>query len=183
MKIFAVYAKVELSVASAWLAGFRRKYDEPYDYHITLKQPCYVDENSLAEIKDKLASVLRELNGGGSELQFNQVAGNPDLPTGGCIMINAKDAPWLKDLQKRITAALANYKDYVKAGSDKWEREFQPHITIARHLSPQQYAAAMTEIPENYQCKGAVREVALAVVNNFNVSEATDPKNLTIYKL
>ena len=48
------YAKVELTKKPNWLDDFRSKYDEPYEYHVTLKQPCVIEEDLIPEIKAKL---------------------------------------------------------------------------------------------------------------------------------
>lgn len=55
MKIFAVYSGLKLSKRPEWLDDFRKKYDDPYEYHIILKQPSYIKkEQQELDIKDKL---------------------------------------------------------------------------------------------------------------------------------
>jgi 2'-5' RNA ligase len=185
MKIFAVYAKVKLTDPPAWLDSFRRKYDDPYDYHVTLKQPCRIDDSAVPEVKRKLSDLFGQMEPLRSEIRllFDTVCADTDRPAGACIMINCYGAGRLHDLQQKIVAALAGYTDYVKVGSGRWETDFQPHITVARHLSPARYAAAMKELPESYQCEGIAAEVALTVVDNLEAEEATNPKNVTVYKL
>ena len=56
--IFAVYARVKLLKKPDWLDDFRIKYDEPYDFHITLKQPSFIDEKQIPLIKEKLDHVF-----------------------------------------------------------------------------------------------------------------------------
>ena len=51
MKQFAVSASVRLTEQPVWLAAFRAKYNQRYDFHVTLKQPCSITEAEVPEVR------------------------------------------------------------------------------------------------------------------------------------
>ncbi len=185
MKIFVITANIKLIEKPDWLDDFRNRYDKPYEYHITLKQPCFVEDQAVEDIKNKLNNLFRNLHTQDRviPLTFNTLKASQDALNKTCIMINTtKDEP-IRKLQKQITANLSTYKNYYKPEYQAYEEYFQPHITIARDLNEQAYQAATKELAQEYTCKGLVTEVKLIVVNKFGPTEANDPKNQTVYNL
>ncbi|MFZ2523318.1 MAG: 2'-5' RNA ligase family protein [Minisyncoccia bacterium] len=185
MKIFVVYAKVKLTKKPEWLDGFRSKYDKPYEYHITLKQPCVLEDAEVPEVKAKLSSLFSSLKISENKiiLTFNSLKVYSELPENTCIMINSESNAELNELQKSILSALGEYKKYFKEKYKKYEEPFIPHITIGRVLDEKAYAEASEVLKQDYTCEGVVSEVVLAVVQNNTVDEVNDPNNQTVYKL
>ena len=51
-KIYAVWAKINLIKKPDWLSKYRKKYNNLYPFHVTLKQPCFIDNKKFNEIKN-----------------------------------------------------------------------------------------------------------------------------------
>jgi len=185
MKIFAVYAKVELTKKPNWLDDFRSKYDEPYEYHVTLKQPCVIEEDLIPEIKAKLNTFFSNLKTPNHKmvLTFNSLNVPMVSPDDICIMINATKVDEIKELQKNILSTLSEYNSYLDIKYKAYEENFQPHITIGRKLDQQSYAMASKELKDDYICEGVITQIILGVVQNDNPTEANDPNNQTVYNL
>ena len=185
MKVFAVYAKVELTKKPDWLDNFRRKYDEPYEYHITLKQPCIIEDGFVPEIKNKLNRLFSDLKNPNHKmvLTFDSLnipmAAQYDI----CIMINATKVDEIKELQKCILSALCEYSSYLDIKYKAYEENFQPHITIGRNLNEQSFLSASKDLKQDFACEGAVTEIVLGVVENDTATEASDPNNQTVFYL
>lgn len=185
MKIFAVYAKVELTQKPDWLDDFRAKYDEPYEYHVTLKQPCVIEEDLVSEIKAKLNTFFSNLKTPNHRilLTFDSLNVPMNVPDDICIMINATKVDEIYKLQKSVLSTLTEYNSYLDIKYKAYEENFNPHITIGRKLNQQSYAMASKELKDNYICEGTITQVVLGVVQNDNPTEANDPNNQTVYNL
>ena len=184
MKIFEVYAKVKLNQKPNWLDDFRFKYDEPFEYHVTLKQPCFIEEDKILDIKNKLNNLFLNLKIPNHEiaLTFDSLKIPPYTPDV-CIMINASNINEILKLQKNVLLVLSEYSQYCEIKTKEYEENFEPHITIAKNLDEQSYLLAAKELEQDYLCEGIVKEVVLVIVDNPNVVEASNPKNQTIFSL
>ncbi len=185
MKIFVVYAKVELVEKPDWLDNFRSLYDKPYEFHVTLKQSSLVEDDKVADIKNKLDGLFSKLNIPNHEiiLTFNSLNVHKDALQDICIMIDAEPNPEINKLQSNIIETLKDYKQYFKLKYEEYEKNFQPHITIGRELKQGDYEKASEKLTQDYTCKGVIKEVVLVVTQNKDVTEANNPNNQTIYKL
>jgi 2'-5' RNA ligase len=183
MKIFVVTADIELTSRPEWLDDFRNRYDKPYRYHITLKQPCSVNEDQVEEIKDRLATLFSKSRSSQKiDLKFDELKISPDAPGEICIMINSSNET-VRKLQKKVVDALSQFANYYKPEYQTYEKQFEPHITIARDLDSQKLQEASKELEQDYTCEGKIGKVVLTVVGNFGPEEANDSKNQTIYNL
>lgn len=185
MKIFAVFARIHLTRQPEWLDDFRLKYDKPYELHITLKQPCWLEPDDLPDVQQKLArffDVSKDIPFV-IEVSLEQLAVNPDGPDGVCVMINTEQNLDLINLQKNIVAALDPYREYFRSESKSWEEHFTPHITIARALSPAVWQEAQRHMTADTLCVGTISEIVLVAVDRFDPGEAYKPENLTVYHL
>jgi 2'-5' RNA ligase len=183
MKIFVVTADIELTSKPGWLDDFRSRYDKPYPYHITLKQPCFVNDNQVGEIKDRLATLFSKDQASQKiNLKFDELKISTDAPGGICIMINSSDDT-VHELQKNVVDILSQFTNYYKPEYQTYEKQFQPHITIARDLDSQKLQEASKELEQDYACEGKIGKIILTVVDNFGPEEANDPTNQTIYNL
>jgi 2'-5' RNA ligase len=184
MKIFAVYVNVELTKKPDWLDEFRKKYDQPYDFHVTLKQPCFINEEKVSQLKELVGMFFNKpkVAEGKLRLVFDEVKVDKS-ENGHSIMLKAKQGESLATIQKDLCATLANYSNYVDARTEAFEKHFEPHITIARNLSDDPFKEAMRYLKGEIECKGEIQEAVLSVVNKISPEEAMNPLNQTRYKL
>ncbi len=99
------------------------------------------------------------------------------------IMIEGSQSSLLSTLQKDLVNTLSSYNSYYGPESATWEKNFQPHVTIARDLTPELLNQARSELRQAKLPSGSIKEVTLVIVNNFGLEEACLPENLTCYKL
>ena len=184
MKIFALYAKFDLTSGPPWLDEFRKKYDEPWDLHITLKQPCFIPDEGVEKLRSRVKSFFSELQIPSHliPINFKEIFTHKG-EHGMTIMVRAKPAKLLSALQKDLVRALADYTDYVDPDSRAYEENFDPHITIGRRLSPEHHREASTYLADGYVCEGIIKKVVLSVVKDETLEEGLDPANKTAYDL
>lgn len=180
MKVYAVYARVEIIDKPDWLEDFRRKYQNVYDYHVTFKQPAYIDEAQLSDIQQRLSRIFDGFPTSDHKIQvvFNQIEADSE---DGSIMIMAQRNQSLVSLQEKICTDLATYSNYMKPELKEYEENFRPHLTIAFDLDDQ-FDQAVTDLGQEIRIIGRISEVVLACVNEITPREAKDPANQTIYR-
>jgi len=185
MKIFAIYAKVELIKKPEWLDDFRIKYDKPYPYHLTLKPSTIVEDSEVSDIKNRLEKLFSNLEIPEHKilLEFNSLNVRHDTASDICVMINSNKNDEIIKLQKEILSVLDKYKNYRKEKYKGYAENFTPHITIGRDLNEESYQQALKKLEKDYTCEGIIEEVVLVVMNNATVAEYNDPSNQTFYKI
>ena len=187
MKIFAVYARLNLIKKPEWLDKFREKYDDLYDFHITLKQPCFIDEKQIPELKNTVSEFFDNLVLSKHEISvlLNKTVIEEYADNKGeyIIMISTNEKSEIYELQAKILSALSDYTNYVKPKYKDYEKSFEPHITIARHLDTEKLAKAKEGVVGDYTCCALIQEIVLAIVPEDTVEESKNPQNLTVYKL
>ena len=174
MKTFAVYASVSLLNAPAWLGAFREKYDEPWEPHITLKQPCFVDEAQIGAIKKIVGDLFSKSaeSSNGLHLMFDMIVEHTDADGMTCIMIRT-NSPECHALQQRIVDALGDYRRYTEPELATYEKNFLPHITIGRNLDAAMLACARRDLPDDVRCEGMMANVTLSIAPDGLSPEAT----------
>ena len=184
MKTFAIYTIVNIKRKPKWLDAFRAKYDDPYEFHVTLKQPSFIENESLSELKDKVIKFFKEKQIKKIKVNFSKVIlDEPASDSEGTIMIGATEKKALSKLQKDLVSYLKNYNAYCDPQSKAWEENFVPHITIGRDLQKQRFNQAVSELPEKVIVQTVIDEIVLAIVPNDNPEERINPKNLTVFYL
>ena len=181
MKIFAIYSNIYLTNKPDWLDEFRKKYDKPYEFHITLKQPCYVEEDKIPELKEIVLNFINSstISSKTIEIIFNEVVFDKD-EEGTTIMIKANNES-LTQIQKNLCASLLDYTDYVKPKYKNYEENFVPHITIARNLSEAQEGEAIKYLQNGFLWGGEINSFVLSVVSENTPEEAKNPANQNLY--
>ena len=101
MKIFAIYSVVKTDSKSSELKMFREKYDEPYELHITLKQPVQINENEVDEVKQIFSGLDRPKSR--VNIIFNKIRGDEKV-----LMLDAEENYILMDLHKGILELLSH---------------------------------------------------------------------------
>ncbi len=187
-KVYAIYCTVVLTNEPAWLKGFRKQYDKPFDLHITLKQMAYINESDLTDIRHTLEECLSALGKVKEPLQLEfdrlvRESSDPDSGTGMLYVFATKRNSILDQLQLRIRKSLAIYSDYYFKESSRYESDFQPHITIARDLDEQTLEAAIHELPYNVRMVGTIDSVVLSCLDESRVGQHPRHEELTTFDL
>lgn len=180
MKIFAVYGRLNLTKKPEWFDDFRAKYGTIVEYHVTFKQPCFIEESQISDLKEKLSNVFENFAVPGHKIDmiFDRLYSNKDA-----VMVRTKETGPIMDLQKQIRDTLKDYDKYVYPERKTYEYDFHPHVSIALDLTPEQYTAATKEVKPDYRCEGVIEEIVLVVVNAKQAGFPADPENQTIYHL
>lgn len=181
---FAIYAKIILLEKQGWLDDFIEKYNEPYDLHITLKQPCFINEIEVNELRNKVARFFKDRVEKKIKVDFRKfILDKPNLENSGCIMIGTSDNKKLLGLQGSIRKLLVDYSDYCDLKTKVYEENFVPHITIGNKLTAEKFEKALSELPQKLALQGTVDEIVLAIVNDESEAERKNPENLTTFRL
>lgn len=178
--VFSVVLHFALDDKPDWLDDFRKKYDKPYEYHITLKYPTYIEEKNIEKLKKELEKITK------TQKAFTMVFDTfyfGETPSGKLIMVKAHKVDELIDMQKNIYKTLKKYGKVIKEHYQQYEKHFKAHITIARYLSEELFEKAKSELPEEIFCSAQIDKVVLVVEEKEEASEMTDPKNETYYEL
>ncbi|MFA4954955.1 MAG: 2'-5' RNA ligase family protein [Patescibacteria group bacterium] len=185
MKIFAVVAKVQITQQPHWLEGFFQKHGTTFGYHVTLKQVCYLEERNIQDVKHRLEAFFRSLSVSDHkiELSFDDLVVDKDADGLETMMIDAKENRIINELQSGILSCLKPYDDFVNTGTEKYEKNFKPHITIASNLDPAQYESVRAELGRDYFCKGVINEIYLIIADKPGAEEGAKPENQTVYRL
>lgn len=180
MKIFALYATVTLTKKPDWLDGFLKKY-QPRGLHVTLVQPRFVQEEKINKLKKKTSDFFSERATGNINVVFDTPIYNTN--ESGAIMVCAKDAENLIQLQKDLCLELSEYHEYVESFREEYEKNFRPHITIGDEIPEEKYQESLKYLKNGCLCEGVIRGVVLAVVRDMTTEEANNPANKIMYQL
>ena len=181
MKIFFLALEFELEEKPNWLDGFRIKYDGPFNYHLTLKYATYIKKNDLPKLRKAVKSIAKASKP--MTLEFDQYFFNK-TETGNLIMVLAKHNKDLLRLQKMAVRELGEFGETWKPYYKDFEKNFKPHISIARNLSDGVFQTAKSELKEQIYCKAEISNLALRVVDeNPSVDDFNNLQNLTCYDL
>jgi 2'-5' RNA ligase len=178
MKIFAVYGRLNLTKKPEWFDAFRAKYGTTLEYHVTLKQSCFVEESQIPDIKEKLNTIFGNftLPGHKIDMIFDRLYCEKDA-----IMVRTKETGPIMDLQRQIRDILKVYDRYVAPELKTYEYDFHPHVSIVLDLTPKQYTAANKEVKPDYRCEGVIEEIVLVIAEQARKS--ANPENQVIYHL
>lgn len=186
MKIFAIYGQIQLVKPPKWFADFRARYDKPYPLHLTFKQPCWVPDDEIPAVKDTVGQTVQRLDVPGDTLhvRFDELMLHPpEAVDDGYVMLRAVDTPLLHTLQQAFVEAVSQYRQYTKPELAGYEAHFEPHITIGRKLSPQEYQEAVASIPAEHTVEAVIESIVLAIVPEDTPDHAKDPVNRIVFPL
>jgi 2'-5' RNA ligase len=186
MKIFCIIADVELIDKPVWLDDFRAYFNtsSSLKYHITLKQPCFIEEEKIYDVRDKLEKLFNNPKHKDISLKFDHLLTDKEMDGEVCIMIDSHDGDRLEELHKQINLTLKDYQNYYSTEYETYEANFHPHITIGQDLNEVRYQEALQYLDKkDYVCTGTIKQLNLIIVNNFDSQEASLPENQSIYKL
>lgn len=183
MKIYSIAATINLENKPRWLDDFRKKYDKPYDFHLTFQNSCTIESSKVTALKQNLKQFflshpLKEK----PTLVFDRVYSDPEDPEGATIMLKPSKSPTkIMEFQKRLLSAMEKYQNYLEPQNKIYDQNFVPHMTIARDLSLEKYQVALAELPRKIQCTGNISSVTLYLVDTPNLTEVNNPNNQTTF--
>lgn len=184
-KAFNIIANFELQIKPSWLDEFRLKYDHPYQYHVTLKNTTFIQAGNEDQIQSELKEFISDWQP--IEITFSDVIHNL-TSRGECIMINYqgnKDTK-IHQYQKQIHDKFSKYGSNIKQSYQDYETTFQPHITIGRYISPENFTLAWKEI-ESYNCKAyskaLIDSISLTFVNAQDEKEIPETRRRIDFRL
>ena len=162
MEKFAIYGRVVLSEFPDWFPEFYARHGAFFDKHVTLKQACLAEEADTSRVQSLLESFFatRFVADGQINLVFDRVRADP---LGDCIMVDSQRSETLNTLQASLLQCLKDHRNYEKSETEKYEKNFDPHITIADNMTPEETMAALRELPKEFVLKGGIEEIVLIV--------------------
>jgi len=177
---FQISADFELKSKPDWLDDFRSKYDLPYDYHITFKAKTHFRSEDIERLKaeTKLMAARHQP----ITVDFDELSIAP-TSKGWCIMIKARPNEGLLKFQKEISEIFSKYGEIISEERASYEKDFKPHITIARHLTDEQLEKAKSELKDDLTCNAIIKDLVLATVENDVSEQWSKPENRKFYKL
>lgn len=181
-KIFSVWARVRLTQKPKWLDRYKKKYNNFHPVHVTLKQPCFVDEKKLDEMKNIVSEIINSFDFKDHKIKlvFEEVFVDKNDKS---IMIRAKNRGIIMDLQDKLRTKLKGCGKYVEPELETYENNFYPHLTITGGIDDNQFKQAIKDLGKDTRCTGEINEIILSFVKKDTAKELKNPNNLTIFKL
>jgi len=162
------------------MANFRKKYDDPVQYHISLKLPTYIDDVNLAKLKKITNETAKTSNSFAVDFDkyfFNKTS------TGNLIMISARHNNNLINLQKEIVKRTKGFGKTIKPYYEDFENNFKPHITIARKLDDEDFLEAKSKIEKQIHCRANIDKLRLHIMKRTNGVDKFQDESSLYYKL
>lgn len=181
-KIFAVWAKVKLIEKPDWLDDYKKKYNNFYPVHVTLKQPCFIDEEKFDETRNIVSDIIEgfDFKDHKIKLVFEEIFIDKYDKS---IMIRTKNRGIIMDLQHKLRTALKGFGSYVEPELETYENNFYPHLTITGSIDDDQFKQAIKDIGKDTRCAGEINEIILSFVKDDTAEELKNPKNLILFRL
>jgi 2'-5' RNA ligase len=174
-------AKINLIKKPDCLDSYRKKYNNLYEHHVTLKQPCFIDDTEMPDISSIVSKVFSEFAFPNHKIdvEFEEVVADREDKS---IMLLAEKNELLMKLQYKIKTALGEYSNYCEPETQEYETNFKPHLTITGEVG-EKFDEALKDVGKDTRCVGEITEIILSCVEENTIKEAKDPKNLAVYKL
>lgn len=176
MKYFHISLGFEIEDRPMWLESFRAQYDKPYPYHVTLKNETSIEESEVSDLKSRLSALINEYQASELEMTFDQVEFNR-TQKGFCIMVFAQEDRDVIDLRNDIFKQVEKFGDVVSDEHRRFDSDFRPHITIARHLNEGQLLQAKIDLPDKISFTIKPQKIVLSVVDKQDVKERLREEN------
>ncbi len=184
MKYFHISAEFDLLDKPAWLDEFRRRYDVAYAYHVTLKNPTEIKDDDVAQMKQDLETIIGQagIEEEPVEVVFDQLKFNC-TSSSWCIMVMSEGNERLTKLQLVIRETLSKYGANSKPEYESFEKNFDPHLTIGRHLNEKRFEQAKRSLDGPIELKGVLERITLTVVDEQGDDNWTNNDNKAFYRL
>jgi len=183
MKIFAVYFRINLTNKPDWFNDFRKKYDDPYDLHLTLIQPRHIEEVKIDELKKKVSDFVdkHRLANEDKIINFNKLLFDSKPEDKFTLMLESREAKKIVDFQKDLREDFKEFGEYTKEVTEQYEVNFKPHITFGRNVHRNIFEETNSYFQAGNTINGIIGELVLTIVLNDSIEEAMNSENLTIF--
>ncbi|MFT4307807.1 MAG: 2'-5' RNA ligase family protein [Candidatus Woesearchaeota archaeon] len=175
--VFSVHAELDFVEKPLWLDEFRRVFDKPRPYHLTLKTNTYLESDQVVELASVLERIAREHRP--MTVTFDRIE-QSKAPRGWCLMIMAVPNPALNELQRDVSQRCA-FGPHTHPVFESFEREFAPRLTIARHLDDGGLERARSRLGDG-SCVVRVRAIASTITARAD-ERLSDASNTTVFTL
>jgi 2'-5' RNA ligase len=174
MKAFSIVCNFDLKDKPVWLDEFREKYDAEIEYHVTLKNTTYLEnisENHIRVFSERVVKRYKPF-----EISFKNIY-HHKTTKGECIMVQAEDSDGLdilKKLQSEVRSGLYDSGRHIKPAYLEYEENFDPHLTIARHVGEEDFEKAWNFLESKNleaKCIAIVDGVTIKFVEAENETE------------
>jgi 2'-5' RNA ligase len=161
MKLY-LFIRADLHVAKKpeWLDAFRGKYDEVFPYHISLKRAVEAPEGDKEQIIEKVTKIANNFKP--FEVRFEEIFFGK-TKFGHTVMVRADHSKELHDLRNQVFDEFKNYNIYFQPEHKAFDKDFNPHVTIARHLSDERLTKAKQEIYEPFEMIAKINSLKFAL--------------------
>lgn len=176
MKYFHISLAFRIKNKPTWLDNFRKEYDKPYPYHITLKDETEVEESDIEKLKEKIGEIIKKYNSKELAMTFDAIRVN-ETSKGHCIMISTKQDIDIRKLQAEIKKEMEFFGKACSVEHAKFENNFNPHITIGRHLSDKGLLQAKKELPTKINFEIEPEKIVLSIINKLEIKERLKEEN------
>lgn len=160
MKTFALYCPLEIDHASEIFWRIWKRYRGERPPYVTIKQTCFAKEKDVDIIQEKLDDYF--YRGGirtvSIPVVFNIVKTAPDWPI---IMLLAEPCEPLLRLHKDLVETLHSFQEFAEPELKNHEENYEPHLTIATDLSPEESKLLATELLNGCMVEGNITKVVL----------------------
>lgn len=181
-KVIAIYGRVKITKQPEWLPAFLARFQKTphWEPHVTLKQSCFVEEGDIPVIRRIVDDFFEKNHYAVIPAVFDKVLANPEWPY---ILLSMKYSEKLVNLQTALVQILKGYRGYIEPELEEYEKNFNPHLTIADSLDREQTKVAIRELSGGCMIRGIIDEIVLIVVENPEYAEIDRELNYTTYKL
>lgn len=179
MKIFAVYSTLTILEQPSWLEDFKKRFHCPWDWHVTLKQPCFIEEEDVQIVKDRFADFVKQEQMRKKRLCFDEIYSSTEGDSR-TIMLRMSLHPELHLFQKHLCEYLSDFTHYVSPEMQNYEEHFSPHVTIGETTTEAEYKDAMGYLSHGARCLSVTDSLVLSIVSDMSF-EATLEPNTKIY--
>lgn len=170
--------KVNITVKPGWFDDVRSKFSSNNILHITLLQPRYFKEDEITSLRRQIESVIKNhtFTNIDKELNFSSRRIEIDLNDKYILMAFIERNTKIESLQKALVSELSKYNQYCDESTIDYERNFNPHLTIADQIELDEEERKRFA-QEPFTLKGVIQDLVFAVVNDQTVSEIENPDN------
>lgn len=177
-----LYMSAPLTIVTKpkWVDGFRKKYDEPRHFHVSLKRAARILKKDEPKVKQLAAEIAKRHKA--KTLTFSKIFFG-ESPSGHYIMMAVEPNKEVQKLLKDCYTTFLPYAKYVHPENAEHDKQMKTHLTIGRRLTPEQFKKAKAELPKKVKIVARLNTIALALNPSSDSDYYDDPRFLTKYRL